>query len=510
MNLSSYASTWKTPLEEDVSREKSASSFPAIGGTHLSSLQQPTTKGWKQQQRHLQQQKHQQQQTQAAPANDHWGTDGTDSPSMRHLFQPNNNYNHTSNDTKLGWSDQRDTSQHSCGSIWADTASEWSNQRDVSQHSRGGIWTDDHSRSSHTSTSTGTTSYTGTYSSHGTYPFATATAANPTAYSYAGTSSSNSTHPFATATAANHTANSYTGTSSNGTHPFATTTATANPTTTSRINHRHGDPLLGGLGKMLLAGALGRTMPSDDEDDESEGNENDTQGASEYDKYKEKKWLLLMNRRLAEIPVGELDPATIPLSRVMKTWAETKSSEGAGTSSSNGTHPFATATAANHTDNSYTGTSSNGTHPFATTTATANPTTTSRINHRHGDPLLGGLGKMSLAGALGRTMPSDDEDDESEGNENDTQGASEYDKYTEKKWLLLMNRRLAWIPVGELDPATIPLSRVMKTWAETKSSEGASMVEMWLKRAQQEYDAGNHRVVPTAEMYTMAGTSWLL
>jgi hypothetical protein len=32
------------------------------------------------------------------------------------------------------------------------------------------------------------------------------------------------------------------------------------------------------------------------------------------------------------------------------------------------------------------------------------------------------------------------------------------------------------------------------------------MVEMWLKRAEQEYDVGNRRVVPTTKMYTMAGT----
>lgn len=69
-----------------------------------------------------------------------------------------------------------------------------------------------------------------------------------------------------------------------------------------------------------------------------------------------------------------------------------------------------------------------------------------------------------------------------------------------------MNRRLQEIPIGELDPAALPLSAVMNAWAKTKSAQGASMVEMWLNRAQQEYDAGNHRVIPTAKLYTMAGT----
>ena len=72
-------------------------------------------------------------------------------------------------------------------------------------------------------------------------------------------------------------------------------------------------------------------------------------------------------------------------------------------------------------------------------------------------------------------------------------------------WLLRMNRKLQEVPVGELDPATVPLSAVMNAWAKTKSAQGAAMVELWLKRAQEEYDAGNRRVVPTTKMYTMAG-----
>lgn len=72
-------------------------------------------------------------------------------------------------------------------------------------------------------------------------------------------------------------------------------------------------------------------------------------------------------------------------------------------------------------------------------------------------------------------------------------------------WLLRMNKKVHEIPVGELDPSAIPVSAIMNAWAKTKSAQGASMVELWLKRAQQEYGAGNDRIIPTTKMYTMAG-----
>lgn len=74
-----------------------------------------------------------------------------------------------------------------------------------------------------------------------------------------------------------------------------------------------------------------------------------------------------------------------------------------------------------------------------------------------------------------------------------------------KEWLERMTKKLNETPPGELDPAFVPVAAVMNAWAKTKSSQGASMVELWLKRAQQEYDMGNDRVVPTTKMYTMAG-----
>ena len=75
-----------------------------------------------------------------------------------------------------------------------------------------------------------------------------------------------------------------------------------------------------------------------------------------------------------------------------------------------------------------------------------------------------------------------------------------------KEWLLRMNRRLIEIPVGQLETSTVPISAIMNTWAKTNSSQGASMVEMWLNRAQKEFLAGNTNIVPTTKMYTMAGT----
>lgn len=73
------------------------------------------------------------------------------------------------------------------------------------------------------------------------------------------------------------------------------------------------------------------------------------------------------------------------------------------------------------------------------------------------------------------------------------------------EWLLRMNRRMNEIPVGQLDPATVPIAAIMNAWAKTKSSQGASMVEMWLNRIQKEADAGNSKVAPNTKLYTMAG-----
>ena len=93
------------------------------------------------------------------------------------------------------------------------------------------------------------------------------------------------------------------------------------------------------------------------------------------------------------------------------------------------------------------------------------------------------------------------------GGEDGSGGGLTSPRSKKRDWLLRMNRRLAEIPVGELDPATVPISAIMNSWAKTKSSQGASMVEMWLNRAQQEFDNGNRKVIPTTKMYTMAGAS---
>ena len=102
----------------------------------------------------------------------------------------------------------------------------------------------------------------------------------------------------------------------------------------------------------------------------------------------------------------------------------------------------------------------------------------------------------------------DDNDSWNSGSNNpysSKQGVGNDSPSRKQEWLLRMNRRLQDTPVGELDPSVVPISAVMNAWAKSKSAQGASMVELWLLRAQEESDAGNKRVVPTSKMYTMAG-----
>jgi hypothetical protein len=77
-----------------------------------------------------------------------------------------------------------------------------------------------------------------------------------------------------------------------------------------------------------------------------------------------------------------------------------------------------------------------------------------------------------------------------------------------KVWLMRMNRKLQETPIGTLDPTLIPIAAIMNAWAKTKSAQGAHMVEQWLQRAQDEYEAGNTRIVPTTKLYTMAVDAW--
>jgi len=83
-------------------------------------------------------------------------------------------------------------------------------------------------------------------------------------------------------------------------------------------------------------------------------------------------------------------------------------------------------------------------------------------------------------------------------------------KTRKREWMLRISRRLADLPIGELDPNDFPINAVMNAWAKTKSSEGATMVEMWLNRAEAEFKAGNSRpgVQPTVKMYTVAVDAW--
>lgn len=107
---------------------------------------------------------------------------------------------------------------------------------------------------------------------------------------------------------------------------------------------------------------------------------------------------------------------------------------------------------------------------------------------------------------LQHILASDGHNGEGTGEDLDDQSPSSLGK--KREWLLRMNKKIQEVPVGELDPSAVPISAIMNAWAKTKSAQGASMVETWLRRAQQEYSAGNHRIVPTTKMYTMAVDAW--
>jgi len=106
----------------------------------------------------------------------------------------------------------------------------------------------------------------------------------------------------------------------------------------------------------------------------------------------------------------------------------------------------------------------------------------------------------------------DDNDDEEEsyflGAESSIDGTTISTHSKKRDWLLRMNRRLAEVPVGDLDPSVTPISAIMNAWAKTKSAHGASMVEAWLNRAQEEFEAGNTKVIPTNKMFTMTVDAW--
>lgn len=103
----------------------------------------------------------------------------------------------------------------------------------------------------------------------------------------------------------------------------------------------------------------------------------------------------------------------------------------------------------------------------------------------------------------------EDDDDDEEGEESSEiwgDGIGPHSPSSKKReWLLRMNRRMSETPIGLLYPTSIPVSAIMNAWAKTKSAQGASMVEMWLKRIQEEFDVGNSKAVPNTKMYTMAG-----
>jgi hypothetical protein len=119
-------------------------------------------------------------------------------------------------------------------------------------------------------------------------------------------------------------------------------------------------------------------------------------------------------------------------------------------------------------------------------------------------PLMSGVERPILPQPINSMNNNWDVPDDSDDEEDLDPRAKKLD------WLLRMNRRLTEIPVGDLDTQVVPLLAIMNSWAKTKSSQGATMVEMWLNRAQQEYEAGNRKIYLTTKMYTMAGTNLLV
>jgi hypothetical protein len=75
-------------------------------------------------------------------------------------------------------------------------------------------------------------------------------------------------------------------------------------------------------------------------------------------------------------------------------------------------------------------------------------------------------------------------------------------------WLLEMNEKLRHTPIGKLNPEEIPVSSIMNGWAKTKTSKGAKMVEVWLRRIKAEEYEGNPAVTLTNKMFTIAVDAW--
>lgn len=75
-----------------------------------------------------------------------------------------------------------------------------------------------------------------------------------------------------------------------------------------------------------------------------------------------------------------------------------------------------------------------------------------------------------------------------------------------RDWLLRRNEELVTTELGTLSSKGVLF--IMNAWAKTRSTEGAEMVELWLKRVEHERRLGNKRVEATKGMYTMALDAW--
>jgi hypothetical protein len=64
----------------------------------------------------------------------------------------------------------------------------------------------------------------------------------------------------------------------------------------------------------------------------------------------------------------------------------------------------------------------------------------------------------------------------------------------DKDYLFCMNRELEGTSFGELNPRHLDIHQIMNAWAKMRTTEGAEMVELWLKRVRNEAKMGNKLV----------------
>jgi hypothetical protein len=96
-----------------------------------------------------------------------------------------------------------------------------------------------------------------------------------------------------------------------------------------------GHPILPAMEDMVYDPSNGSDEDQDEEEDDYShlwGADSSTAGGGSTvgtTQNRKREWLLRMNRRLVDIPVGDLDPSVTPINAIMNAWAKTKSAHGA-------------------------------------------------------------------------------------------------------------------------------------------------------------------------------------